>query len=161
MPIALHSNALVSRATLVARANPLRMPAWPWPFWSRQVHAWTLRWLARNDIRSTGVPIWRRVFGEWSRCRRLSKKLFRESWWFSNFPFYVGIVDGSCLNTFICCEQLSNNAVNYLSTPLILAQSTCEAKCIWKRITDWMHSYATCLSSYNYWVVFLGSRDLH
>jgi hypothetical protein len=32
MHIALHSNALVPRATFVPRANPFRMPAWPWPF---------------------------------------------------------------------------------------------------------------------------------
>jgi hypothetical protein len=116
MPIALHSNALVPRA------NPLRMPAWPWPFWSRQVDA--LRWLVRNDVCSTGVHIWRRVFGEWPRCRRLSKKFFREweCWWFSNFSILCGHCWWKllvCFKTFIYCEQLCNNAVTYPSTPLI------------------------------------------
>jgi hypothetical protein len=113
MPIALHINVLVPRA------NPLRMPVWPWPFRSRQVD--TLRWLGRNDVWSTGVHIWRRVVGEWPRSRRLSKKLFRECCWFSNFSIFCGHCWWKllvCSKTFINCEQLCNNAVNYPSIPL-------------------------------------------
>jgi hypothetical protein len=118
MPIALHSNALVPRTTLLPRVNPLRMPAWPWLFWRRQVD--TLRWLGRNDVghwRSYLTPsVWRMT----SLPRRLTKKLFREFLWFSNFS----IICGHCwwkllvyFKTFIYCEQLCNNAVNYPSTP--------------------------------------------
>jgi hypothetical protein len=55
----------------------------------------------------------------------LPKKLFREWWRFSNFSILCGhcwcklLV---CFKTFIYCEQLCNNAVNYPSTPL---------KCLW------------------------------
>jgi hypothetical protein len=54
------------------------------------------------------------VFGEWPRCRRLSKNCFGSIGGFRIFPFYVGVVDGSY------CGQLCNNAVNYPSAPLML-----------------------------------------
>jgi hypothetical protein len=44
----------------VPRANSLRGPAWPWSYWSRQVDI--LRWLGRNDVRSTGVYLTRSVW---------------------------------------------------------------------------------------------------
>jgi hypothetical protein len=105
-------------ATLVP---PARMPAWPWPFWSRQVD--TLRWLGLNDVRSTGVHIWCRVFGEWPRYRRLSKKLFGVGGFRCGHCWWKLLV---CFKTFIYCEQLCNNAVNYPSTPLTITKRPSE-----------------------------------
>jgi hypothetical protein len=36
---------------------------------------------------------------------------------FRIFPFYVGIVDGSCSKTLIYCGQFCNNALNYPNRP--------------------------------------------
>jgi hypothetical protein len=65
--------------------------------------------------------IWRRVFEEWLRYRRLSKKLFRECWWFSNFSILCRRCSWKllvCHKTLIYCGELCDNAVNYPSTPL-------------------------------------------
>jgi hypothetical protein len=52
----------------------------------------------------------------------LSKKLFRECCWFSNFSILCGHCWWKllvCFKTFIYCEQHCNNAVNYPSTRIL------------------------------------------
>jgi hypothetical protein len=55
------------------------------------------------------------------RANPLRPRQFLECWWFSNFSILCGQCWWKllvCFKTFINCEQLCNNAVNYPSTAL-------------------------------------------
>jgi hypothetical protein len=81
----------------------------------------TLRWLCHNDVRPTKLHKWHRVFGELGALPKIREEYLGTANGFRIFPFYVSVVDGSCLvrcKTLIYCRQLCNNAVNYPSTPL-------------------------------------------
>jgi hypothetical protein len=68
-----------------------------------------------NDVRSTGVHIWRQVLENGRAAEDCRRKCFGSVGGFSNFSILCGHYWWKllvCFKTFIYCEQLCNNAVN-------------------------------------------------